>query len=153
MQYVSRVRYIMLTNDQLSQDDVKIIKDKSKFNYEFIYTSLKGTYWAPDITLDEAKLRFVNSFSLMVYFHDQPIAFGRMITDYISFGYIADVFVDVSYRKQGIGKLIMQELINDVSVKRLKKIRLKTVDAHQFYSSLGFKPVAFPEQWFEKCFM
>jgi hypothetical protein len=32
------------------------------------------------------------------------IGFARVVTDYYTFGWLADVFIDESYRGQGLGK-------------------------------------------------
>ena len=60
------------------------------------------------------------------------------------------MFVDPSFRKLGIGKAILQSIINAAKEFGHKKVRLNTPkfmeNAHSLYLGFGFKPISeYPE--------
>jgi GNAT superfamily N-acetyltransferase len=59
-----------------------------------------------------------------------------------SIGFIENVITDVKYRKRGIGKKIMENVIHYAKDQNCYKVLLqsgnKRADAHGFYESLGF---------------
>jgi len=67
------------------------------------------------------------------------VGMGRVISDGISDGYIQDVVVLPSYRKKGIGKKIINELIDFCTVKGVTWIALISEPGQSgFYKPLGF---------------
>ena len=65
-------------------------------------------------------------------------------------GELKRMFVDPSFRKLGVGKAILQEIINTAKERRHKKVRLNTPKfmetAHSLYAGFGFKPISvYPE--------
>jgi len=72
---------------------------------------------------------------VLAYVDDQAIGTGRILSD----GHIGRVAVLEKYRGLGIGKLIMQELINWATESKLNKLWLSSQwHAHGFYLDLGF---------------
>ena len=65
------------------------------------------------------------------------IGFARAITDYTTNYYLCDVIVDEEYRGEGIGKKIVETLINDEELIHLRAL-LITKDAKKFYEKFGF---------------
>lgn len=61
--------------------------------------------------------------------------------------YVSTIFVDEDYRREGIGKLLMQELEQRARQWGVDMIRLDTFDwqGKEFYESIGFKEVGMYE--------
>jgi N-acetylglutamate synthase-like GNAT family acetyltransferase len=78
------------------------------------------------------------------------IGFARVITDYAVFGYLEDVFIDDTLRGQGIGKWLMQCVLDHPDIKGLKKLMLATADAQELYRQYGFNEVKNPEMVMER---
>lgn len=55
------------------------------------------------------------------------------------FAYIMDVFVLEEYRKQGLGKQLMDSIMQYPDLQRLQRFMLATNDAHGLYEKYGFK--------------
>jgi N-acetylglutamate synthase-like GNAT family acetyltransferase len=68
----------------------------------------------------------------------KQIGFARIVSDLITIGYIADVFVLNNYRGKGIGKWLIQTIVNHPEVRALKKIILFT-ETPEFYRDSMFK--------------
>jgi ribosomal protein S18 acetylase RimI-like enzyme len=58
-------------------------------------------------------------------------------------GKIEDMIIDEKYRGQGLGRMLMEELIKIAKKKKAKKINLTSrsqrVEARKLYESLGFE--------------
>jgi GNAT superfamily N-acetyltransferase len=107
------------------------------------------SYWAKNIPFEIVETALRNSFCIGAFSQKKQIAFARLITDYSTFAYLADVYVLPQYRKQGISKLLMENIMNLDWVSRLRRFMLATLDAHQLYQQYGFKPLEFPERFLE----
>ena len=70
---------------------------------------------------------------------DKLIGFARVLTDYAVFGYIMDVFILEDYRKQGLGKQLMDSIMQHPDLQGLQRIMLATKDAHGLYEQYGFR--------------
>ena len=73
--------------------------------------------------------------------HNQMIGFGRATTDEIFRAVLWDVVVDKQYQKKGIGKRIVQTILDNPKVSRVEKIYIMTTNCRTFYSNIGFKLV------------
>jgi ribosomal protein S18 acetylase RimI-like enzyme len=116
---------------------------------EFIYEGLKNTYWAGIITKENCIGRIRNSLSFGVFIHGKQIGFARVITDYFSFAYLADVFVDENHRGRGYSKLLMEYILNYPELTGIKWL-LATKDAHELYKKYGFTQIENPERFMGK---
>ena len=64
-------------------------------------------------------------------------------------GYLADVFILEAYRGQGLGKWLIQTILEYPDLQKLRKWMLATDDAHGLYSQFGFKKLSTPEKLME----
>ena len=127
-----------------------ITTDRSLMFPEDVHEWLsKVSYWAKNIPYDTFLLSFNNSFCIGAVKDGRQVAFARLITDYATFGYLADVYVLDEHRGQGISKVMMQELFGLDWVKKLRRLMLATLDAHGLYRQVDFKEVTFPARIME----
>jgi GNAT superfamily N-acetyltransferase len=121
--------------------DFYISTDKSKLDLIVIHDYLcNQSYWAKDRGFETVKRSIDNSLCFGLFDStDKLIGFARVLTDYAVFGYIMDVFVLKDFRKQGLGKELMEYIMNYSDLKNVKRIMLATMDAHSFYEKYGFK--------------
>jgi GNAT superfamily N-acetyltransferase len=96
------------------------------------------SYWAKDIPLEIVKRSIENSLCWGVYFQGEQIGFARMITDYSTFAYLADVYIVEEHRGKGLSKLLMHEIMAHPRLQGLRRIMLATRDAHSLYTQFGF---------------
>jgi GNAT superfamily N-acetyltransferase len=122
-----------------------------KMNFDKITEMLKEVFWSIDIEKDEIVQGAANSALLAGVFNseNQQIGFARVVSDKTRFAYIMDVVVDENYRKQGIGQLMIKNILNHPDLKDVYQWLLKTKDAHGVYKNAGFKTIADPEEWME----
>lgn len=127
-----------------------ITTDKTLMKPDDIHKWLsKKAYWCTNIPYDIFKTAFENSYCIGALINDKQIAYGRLVTDYASLGYLADVYVEEQHRGKGISKQMMQILFDLDWVKGMRGIKLGTRDAHGLYTQFGFNVCKHPENIME----
>lgn len=114
-----------------------ISDDKSKIQPDAVCKLLHTTYWAKDRTIDVIEKAISNSLCFGIYLNDRQIGFARCVTDYATVYWIADVIIDSDYRKLGLGKALIETIVNHEQLKNCFGI-LGTKDAHGLYEKYGF---------------
>lgn len=109
------------------------------------------SYWAKQIPLHIVYRSMKNSFCVGVFKGDEQVAFARIITDYATFAYLADVYVLEPYRARGLSKIMMKHMMQLEWVQQLRRCMLATLDAHSLYAQFGFNAVEKPERLMEIC--
>ena len=103
------------------------------------YTPEQIQAWAPrnlDPTLWERKIRDINPF--VVELKGQIVGYA----DLQSNGYIDHFFVSGSYPRQGIGSMLMRQLINEATIQGIPEMTSDVSrTAQPFYEKFGFKVV------------
>ncbi|MDR0792827.1 MAG: GNAT family N-acetyltransferase [Chitinophagaceae bacterium] len=122
------------------QDTCLISSDKSLLQIDVIHKFLsEEAYWCFNITKNIVINGIEHSFCIGIYTHDnQQAGFARIITDYATFGYLADVFVLEKYRGKGLAKALMAAIMELPWIQGLRNFSLRTKDAHGLYQQFGF---------------
>ena len=129
---------------------ITVSTDKSKLNVPFIQNFLKDVYWAAGRTMEEIRITIDASFCFGIYLDDEQIGFCRVITDYVVFAYVMDVFIDEKYRGKRYSSILIEAMLTEPKLQQVKIWRLATSDAHFLYEKFGFKSLAHPEKMMEK---
>jgi GNAT superfamily N-acetyltransferase len=87
-----------------------------------------------------------NSFCFGAYHSGRQIAFGRAITDFTVFAYLADIFVVPEYQRRGVGKALVRAMLEHPKLQGLQVMLLRTRDAHGLYKQFGFEALPRPEE-------
>ena len=106
-------------------------------------------YWAQGIPFDIVKRSVENSFCFGIYTDDRQVGFARLVTDYATFAYLADVFVDEQYRGKGLSKKLMEFIFDIEELKVFRRMVLVTRDAHTLYERYGFTQLKTPDTYME----
>src|SRR5271157_346606 len=125
-----------------------LIKDGfNEMDFDKVTEMLKGAFWSVGIKKYEVIQGAKNSALLVGAFtkDNKQIGYARAVSDKTRFAYIMDVYVDVNYRKLGIGQAMMSHLLNHPDLKDVYSWLLATKDAHGVYRKIGFKPLGKPE--------
>lgn len=127
-----------------------ISTDKSKLDISVIQSFLSKSYWAKNRTLKTTKLSIKNSLCFGLYYKYNMIGFARVITDYATFAYLADVFILEEHRGKGLSKWLMEVILKYGEIQNLRRWFLATRDAHKLYEKFGFTYLKKPENFMEK---
>lgn len=129
---------------------ITVSTDKNKLDVHFIQNFLKDIYWAAGRTIEEVQITIDASVCFGIYLNDKQIGFARVITDFVVFGYVMDVFIAEEYRGKGYSSILIKNMINEPILKNIQIWRLATSDAHFLYEKFGFKALEHPEKMMEK---
>jgi GNAT superfamily N-acetyltransferase len=140
---------------EYQKDEYIISTDKTKLQFDVIYSFLSTSYWSPNIPLETVKRAAEHSLTFGIFKYSLPIGEGwggvsqvgyaRIISDFATFAYLADVFVLESERGKGISKWLMECITQLPDLQGLRRWMLATRDAHGLYAQFGFTPLDNPE--------
>ncbi|AZO01859.1 MULTISPECIES: GNAT family N-acetyltransferase [unclassified Mesorhizobium] len=119
--------------------DIEISFDLSRIDFRATSDQLMQSYWGASRTDEAHRRAFDNSLCAGAYLDGEQVGFARAITDYTVFAYVADVIIWPQHRGRGIGKLLVQALIDHPEVSTVTHWSLSTDDAHSLYEKFGFK--------------
>jgi GNAT superfamily N-acetyltransferase len=109
-----------------------ITSDKGLMQLHDVHRWLsEEAYWCIGIPFETVKTAFENSYCIGALINGRQVAYGRLVTDYVVFGYLGDVYVAQEHRGKGISK------------------KLATQDAQGLYSQFGFTECKHPERVME----
>ena len=120
--------------ESFSKDNYSISTDKSKLDLSVIHGFLSTSYWAEDIPVEIVKKSIENSLCFGVYSENTQIGFARVISDYTTFAYLADVFIIEEERGKGLSKWLMECILKHEQLQGLRNFCLLTRDAHFLYA-------------------
>lgn len=117
--------------------------------YHFLHTE---SYWAQGIHRELVKEMIKNASICYGVYEGNPqrgeakqVGFARVITDFVRFSWLSDVFIIPEYRGRGLSKWLMKLIVEDPKLKG-SRFMLGTRDAHALYASYGFVSLEKPEQ-------
>jgi GNAT superfamily N-acetyltransferase len=78
------------------------------------------------------------------------LGYARIITDGATFAWLCDVYVAPDARGRGAGQLLLTGILAELDPLGLKRIGLRTLDAHTLYEKFGFQALDEPETWMDR---
>ena len=135
-------------NDEIEEEYFVSI-DKTKIDCGLVHQFLsEKSYWAKNIPLTIVEKSIENSFCFGVYNRkNEQVAFARVVTDFATFAYLADVFVIEAHREKGISKFLMTFIMQHEKLQGLRRWVLATRDAQGLYAQFGFEPLPHPQNF------
>ncbi len=130
--------------------DYLISTDPAKLDLDAVHAFLsRESYWAEGISRERLDTAIEHSLPFGMYDDGAQIGFARAISDFSTFAYLADVYVDDAYRGRGLSKLLLEAVLAHPRLLKLRRWMLGTRDAHGLYAQLGFIPLEEPARWME----
>ena len=138
------------TGEVWRRGDYLISTDSNRLDIALIHYFISNqSYWGQGRRLATVQCALSNSLNFGIYKEDQQVGFARVVSDYCTFAWLADVFVIESHRGMGLSKWLMEVIISHPQLMNIRRWVLATKDAHGLYSQFGFKPLLHPERWME----
>jgi uncharacterized protein (DUF952 family) len=134
--------------DEWRHLEYTVSTDRTRIDMDCVYRFLsRDAYWSTGIPRDVVERALGNSlcFGLYTPAGDQA-GFSRVVTDYATYGYLADVFVLPEHRALGLGLWLVQCVVDHPGLAGLRSWQLGTRDAHGIYERLGWH-AADPARW------
>lgn len=128
-----------------------ISTNADKLNLDMIHEFLSlRSYWATGRSRETIWKSIQHSLPFGIYKGEEQIGFARVITDYATFAWVADVFILEPYRGRGLSKWLMEVMISHPELQRFRRWVLSTKDAHDLYRKYGFVELKHSERWMER---
>jgi GNAT superfamily N-acetyltransferase len=134
---------------ELQRGEFTVSTDPALIELDLVHGFLTNSYWAKDIPREVVARSIENSLCFGLYSQGKQVGFARVISDYATYAYIGDVFVLESFRCQGLGKWLMECIMQHPRLQGLRRWSLITRDAHGLYAQLGFEPLKKPQNCME----
>lgn len=120
--------------------DYEIDDARARLDMDRVVGWLAESYWAR--STPEAAVRRsweMAGVVLGLYQGAAMIGGARAVTDFARFGYLSDVFVSPEHRGHGLGRWLVQTMIEHPEIPSVRWV-LHTGDAHGLYGQFGFLP-------------
>ena len=118
--------------------DFKISTEKSEISTDFVYGCLRSSVRASGREYDEVKRSIENSLCFGLFHKGRQIGFARIVSDLSTIYMLSDVFILEKYRGRGLGKWLMECIVNSPELKNLIGL-LATKNAQGLYRKYGFR--------------
>jgi GNAT superfamily N-acetyltransferase len=138
-------------SQQWQRGDYVISSDNERLDFQFINDFLSNeAYWARGRDPETVKRSLQNSLNFGLFKGSQQVGFARVVTDYATFAWLADVFVINRHRGQGLGCWLVEVITTHPELQGLRRWVLATRDAHDLYRKFGFGELREPKRWMER---
>jgi GNAT superfamily N-acetyltransferase len=119
---------------------------------ETVEAFLRQSYWAAERSRERISRTLETSLCFMAFDERdrRAVGFARVVTDYADFAWLCDVFVEPDARGNGLGKWLVECVLEHPELQGLRRMILATSSAHGLYERYGFTPLANPERWMER---
>lgn len=135
-----------------TRGEYTISTERARLDIEVIHNFLTRSYWAAGIPRALVERSLEHSLPFGVYHGERQVGLARIVTDYTTFAYVADVFILEEYRGRGLSKWLMEAVVEYPELQGLRRWILFTKDAHGLYEKVGFAASAMPERLMERLF-
>jgi GNAT superfamily N-acetyltransferase len=118
-----------------------ISTDPGRLDLDAIHAELSRTYWAAGVSRETVERSIEHSLCFGMYDPGgRQVGFARLVTDHATFAWLADVYVLDAHRGLGLGKALVAAVVAHPSARAVRRIALRTKDAHGLYARYGFEP-------------
>jgi len=126
-----------------------ISTDRAKLDVEVIHGFLTRSYWAEGVPRETVTRAIENSLCFGVYNGAEQVGFARVVSDFATYAYLADVFILEPYRERGLGKELVATVMAHPELQGLRRWSLGTRDGHGLYAQFGFTALENPSRMME----
>lgn len=131
-----------------STDAIEVSSDPARLDRHLVHHFLsRESYWALGVARETVERAIDGSIPFGLYDNGAQVGFARAVTDGATFAWIADVFVLRSHRGRGVGRRLVEAVLDHPQVARARNVLLATADAHGLYREHGFAPLAQPDRY------
>jgi GNAT superfamily N-acetyltransferase len=136
---------------ELQHNGYLVSDDPTRLEVKAIHAFLVSSYWAQGIPFETVERSLKNSLCFGAYTEArEQVGLARVISDFATFAWLADVYVLDAHRGHGLSKALMRAVVSHPRLQGLRRFQLVTRDAHNLYAQFGFTPLAHPARQMEK---
>ena len=142
----------MTVSFEAARDGFTISTDPARLDLGLIHHTLSTeSYWAKGRSFEAVARSFAHSLPFGIYAPDGAlVGWARVVTDFVTFAYIADVWVMRTHRGRGLSKFLLATMLAHPELQTIRRWNLHTRDAHGLYGQFGFASPVEPEKAMER---
>jgi GNAT superfamily N-acetyltransferase len=115
-----------------------ITTERRRIDLDVVHAFLSRSYWAEGRSRARVEEALRHSLVFGVFKDDELVGFARVVTDFVTIAFLADVFVLEGHRGNGVGKRLVELVTSLPELGRVRRFLLGTRDAHGLYEKFGF---------------
>jgi GNAT superfamily N-acetyltransferase len=139
-----------MKNYEVHEAGILISDDESLLDRALIHRFLsEHSYWAKGVPREVVDRSIEHSLCFGVYHDGLQLGFARVVSDFATFAWLADVFVVEEQRGRGLSKRLVAAVLKHPQLQSLRRFLLGTLDAHGLYAQFGFAPIKESERFME----
>lgn len=123
---------------QWTRGEYSITDDRGRIDLDVVYGFLSESYWAKGRSRERIARAIESSLVFGLMHGETQVGFARILTDYVTLAFLADVFVLEEHRGKGLGFWLVETATSLPELARVRRFLLGTRDAHGLYEKLGF---------------
>jgi GNAT superfamily N-acetyltransferase len=127
-------------------DGYELTEDKDRIDAAAAHAFLTNSYWAEGIPLETVERSIAGSLCVAILHGGRQVAFARVISDYATFAYLADVHVVEAHRGRGLSHAMLEHFLGHPRLQGLRRWALFTLDAQALYERYGWARYPYPER-------
>ncbi|MGI9068773.1 MAG: GNAT family N-acetyltransferase [Pyrinomonadaceae bacterium] len=115
--------------------EYSISTDNERLDVALIHDFISNqSYWGQGRRIETVQRALNHSLNFGVFKNDQQVGFARVVTDFATFAWVADVFILADHRGQGLAKWLMESILSHPELQGFRRWVLATRDAHSLVS-------------------
>jgi GNAT superfamily N-acetyltransferase len=135
-----------MSQNEWQRGEYEISTDRARLDVPAIHEFLNTkSYWARGRSFETVRRAVEHSLPFGLYLRERQIGFARVVTDYATFAWLADVYVLDEFRGKGLGRWLVEVILSHPELQNLRRWILGTRDAHELYRRFGFVELERPE--------
>lgn len=123
--------------------------DPGRLQPQRVHACLTDIYWSKGIDLATVVRFLQHSFCVGIYADGTQIALTRVITDFTTFAYLTDVYVEKDHQGRGLAAWMVDFILRHPDLQNLRRFMLVSRDAKDLYRRFGFADPRHPERIME----
>lgn len=125
-----------------------ISMDASRLDRDMLWNFISHSYWGQRFDREAFERSVDNAVTFGLYTVDgSQIGFARVVTDTVRFAWLSDLFVLPSHQGRGLGRWLVETVLECPAFTGMDRWILATGDAHEFYADFGFTALPDAERY------
>ncbi len=129
--------------------DYTVSCDRRLLQADRIHRRLTEIYWSRGVDLPTVVRALDHSFCIGVYAAAVQVGLTRVITDFTTFAYLTDVYVEEEHQGRGLAAWMVEFILRHPDLQNLRRLLLVSRDAKDLYRRFGFAEPRHPERFME----
>lgn len=122
----------------VQRDAYTITTNVAQLDIDVIHGYLTRSYWKPGVPKNHVARSLEHSLCFGLFEGEPQVGFARVITDYVDFAYLCDVFILETHQGTGLGSWLLESILAYPGIQTIRSFFLATRDAQEFYRQFGF---------------